>query len=76
MFQNYPESYEQEKYSGLGTALHSAARIGKLDMVQALLAEGADPSIKNSMGQLAIELAEYYGISEVSACLLTNCGSG
>jgi len=65
MFQNCLESYEQEKYSGLGTPLHSAAEKGNLDMVQILLAKGADPLIKDSTGQLAIGLARYYGHDKV-----------
>lgn len=69
MFQNCLESYEQEKYSGLGTPLHSAAEKGNLDMVKMLSAKGADPLIKDSRGQLAIELAEYHGFSVVVARL-------
>ena len=55
MFQNSVESYEQEKYSGLGTPLHTASRKGRLDMVEILLAKGTDPLIKDSWGHLAIE---------------------
>lgn len=69
MFENCAESYEQERYSGLGTPLHSAATTGHLDMVELLLRKGADPLIKNSMGRLAVELAECYGRSEVAARL-------
>ena len=61
MFQSCSESYEQERYSGLGTPLHSAATIGHLDMVEMMLLKGADPFIKDSMGYLAIEDAEYFG---------------
>ena len=69
MFQNCVESYEQEKYSGLGTPLHSAAKSGHLDIVEMMLLKGADPSIKDSTGRLAIEVAEYYGLSAVTARL-------
>ena len=69
MFEDCVESYELEKYSGLGTPLHSAAETGRLDMVEMLLLKGADPLIKNSMGRLAIELAEYHGRSAVTARL-------
>ncbi len=69
MFENCVESYKQERYSGLGTPLHSAAKTGHLDMVELLLLKEADPLIKNSMGQLAIKLAEYHGQSEVAARL-------
>lgn len=69
MFQNYKESYEQERYSGLGTPLHSAAKTGHLDMVEMMLLKGADPFIKDSTERLAIEGAEYYGLSAVAARL-------
>ena len=65
MYKNSLDSYEQERFSGLGTPLHSAAATGRLDIVDMLLSRGADPSIKNSWGKLAIEEAEYYGWSEV-----------
>lgn len=69
MYENSPDSYEQERFSGLGSALHSAAATGRLDMVNLLLSRGADPSIKNSRGKLAIEEAEYHGWSAVAARL-------
>ena len=69
MFQDCEESYEQERYSGLGTPLHSAAATGHLDMVEMMLLKGADPLIKDSTGRLAIEDAEYYGLSAVATRL-------
>jgi len=65
MYENSPDSYELERFSGLGTPLHSAAASGRLDVVNMLLSRGADPSIKNSRGKLVVEEAEYYGWSEV-----------
>lgn len=69
MFQDDVEMFEMERYSGLGTPLHSAAGSGHLDMVELLLQRGADPLIKNSMGLLPIEVAEYHGRSAVTALL-------
>ena len=66
MYENSADSYEQERFSGLGTPLHSAASTGCLAMVDMLLSRGADPSIKNSCGKLAVEEAEYYGWSDVT----------
>ena len=66
MFENYRDSYEQEYLSGLGTPLHSAAVKGYLDIVDQLLSRGADPSIRNSWGKLAVDEAEYYGWREVT----------
>ncbi|KAI4147096.1 MAG: hypothetical protein LQ341_001878 [Variospora aurantia] len=65
MFKNRPESYEQERYSGLGTPLHSAAKTVSMDVVDFLLSRGADPSIKDSYGELAIVNAEYHGFSKM-----------
>lgn len=66
MYENSADSYEQERFSGLGTPLHSAVTTGCLDMVNMLLSRGADPIIKNSCGKLAVEEAEYYGWKEVA----------
>lgn len=66
MFENNADSYEQEELSGLSTPLHSAAAIGCLKMVDFLLSNGADPSIKNSRGKLAVEEAEYHDWNEVA----------
>ncbi|KAL9594939.1 MAG: hypothetical protein Q9219_006745 [cf. Caloplaca sp. 3 TL-2023] len=65
MFENSPSSYEQERLSGLGTPLNSAAKIGRLDVVDFLLSRGADPLIKDSYGKLPIDKAKYYGWSDV-----------
>lgn len=66
MYENRADSYEQERLSGLGTPLHSAAATGSLEMVDMLLSRGADPLIKNSRGKLAVEEAEYYGWRNVT----------
>ncbi len=65
IFQNYLESYKQEKYSGLGTPLYSAAEKGNLNIIQILLVKGANPLIKDSTGRLTIGLARYYGHNKV-----------
>ena len=66
MFENSVDSYEQESLSSLGTPLHSAAATGCLEMVDMLLSSGADPSIKNSRGKLAVQEAEYHNWNEVA----------
>lgn len=40
------------------TALHIAARDGRLDVLRELLAGGADPNARNAAGQTALELVE------------------
>jgi uncharacterized protein len=42
---------------GRGTPLHEAARAGHAQIVQSLLAAGADPSIQDSEGRTALDLA-------------------
>jgi ankyrin repeat protein len=46
---------------GRGTPLHEAARAGNAPIVQALLAAGADPSIRDAEGQTALDLARAGG---------------
>lgn len=58
MYENRPACYELQKPFGIGTPLHEAADMGRLDVVDVLLARGADPNIKDARGELAIERAE------------------
>ena len=44
-------------------------------MVEMILLKGADPLIKDSRGGLAVELAEYHGLSAVTARLRPLSGS-
>lgn len=69
MYQDCENSYEQERFSGLGTPLHAAAKDGDLDMVEMMLLKGADPFIKDSRGRLAVEAAEFHGMGAVATCL-------
>ena len=66
MYENRADSYEQERFSGLGTPLHSAAATGCLEMVDTLLSRGVDPLIENLRGKLAVEEAEYHGWRNVT----------
>jgi ankyrin repeat protein len=43
---------------GRATPLHEAAREGHEAIVRALLAAGADPAIRDSLGRTALDLAE------------------
>nr|POE98586.1 hypothetical protein CFP56_75515 [Quercus suber] len=57
-YQDHRFSYEVRKIVGLGTALHEAARVGQLSGIRALIAHGADISIRDSCGNTALEVAE------------------
>mmetsp|Transcript_27764 Transcript_27764/g.50725 ORF Transcript_27764/g.50725 Transcript_27764/m.50725 type:complete len:261 (-) Transcript_27764:178-960(-) len=56
-------------------ALHSAARRNDVDMVKALLASDADPSLKSSSGKTALELARYLQDRAEKKGLLEDYGS-
>lgn len=57
MCADHPVSYEMQKAFGIGTPLHEAAGLGKLDVVDVLLARGADPNVRDVTGELAIDRA-------------------
>lgn len=42
---------------GLGTVLHRASELGKVDLVRYLVGEGVDPSITDANGRTALECA-------------------
>ena len=46
--------------SGLGTALHEAAKEGRSDVVQLLIREGTDLSKRDTLGKTALEVAEFF----------------
>ncbi|KZF22306.1 ankyrin [Xylona heveae TC161] len=66
MYENSPASYELQKPFGIGTPLHEAARLGKLDVVDLLLARGADPTRRDVRRQLPVDIAECYNNNEVA----------
>lgn len=58
MYHDRPEAARQADWVlGRQTPLHSAARDGKLDIVKLFVAWGADPTIRDSKGRLAIDEA-------------------
>lgn len=66
--EDYP-SWALFYFMGLGTALHKAVELGKVDAVRYLIGEGADPSIKDSKGRTAIECAQIFNQREVIEAL-------
>jgi ankyrin repeat protein len=65
MYQNHLHSYFYHRAFGIGTPLHNAAELGKLDLVDFLLGRGADPLIPDARGMLAVERAEQNGHTDV-----------
>jgi ankyrin repeat protein len=57
------------------TALMLAARRGKMDLVQLLLAKGADPKAKNCHGETAASLAQFGGYPAVAQRLASVAAS-
>lgn len=61
LYQDSLTDWVDEELFGLGTPLHGAAEDGALDVIELLLARGADPSIKDSKGLLPIDRARREG---------------
>lgn len=57
MYNDYPSS-ALFYFMGLGTALHKAAELGKVDIVRYLISKGADLDIKDANGRTALECAK------------------
>lgn len=64
-YQNHPQNFGELNAFSLGTPLHYAAERGSQTLVSYLLKNGADQSIKNSIGKTAIEVAPHMKFSEV-----------
>ncbi|KNG89120.1 Ankyrin repeat protein [Aspergillus nomiae NRRL 13137] len=56
MYDDYP-SWALLFFTGVGTPLHKAAELGKVDVVRYLISQGADQSINDANGRTAIECA-------------------
>jgi ankyrin repeat protein len=65
MYEQHQASWNLQCFKGLGTPLHSAVVLGKLDVVVFLLEEGADPDVRDSKGRLPVDCAMRYGHPEL-----------
>ncbi|KAI7364332.1 hypothetical protein KC367_g8753 [Hortaea werneckii] len=71
MYQQDIKSYLQQEAFGLGTPLHEAAKLGKLDVIELLGRYHANPLIEDSLGMTPIQVAE--AMNHSGACgLLQN----
>jgi ankyrin repeat protein len=68
IYNDYP-SWALFYFMGLGTALHKAAELGKVDLVHYLINEGANLDIKDSNGRTALERAKISNHCEVIRAL-------
>ena len=58
-YQSRQDLFESEGLIvGCGTPLHEAAKSGRLDVVKLLVAQGADPLVRDSKGRLVVEAAQ------------------
>ncbi|KAE8337821.1 hypothetical protein BDV24DRAFT_95187 [Aspergillus arachidicola] len=64
MYEDYP-SWALFHFMGLGTPLHKAAELGKVDVVRYLISKVASQSIKDAHGRTAIECAHMSNQREV-----------
>ncbi|KAK0278436.1 hypothetical protein LTR35_009175 [Friedmanniomyces endolithicus] len=58
MYENDLKSYHMQKAFGLGTALHEAARLSRIDVIEVLAAKGANPLVEDSLGRTPLQVAE------------------
>jgi FOG: Ankyrin repeat len=65
MYQDHYFSWRLYYFMGLGTPLHKAAELGRIDVVRYLISQGADVNIKDSMGQTALDCAAKRGHSHI-----------
>lgn len=72
MYEDHYPSWALFHFMGLGTALHKAAELGKVDVVRYLISQGVDQSIKDANGRTAMECAQMLNQWEVIEVLLEN----
>ncbi|KAL1869024.1 hypothetical protein Plec18167_008027 [Paecilomyces lecythidis] len=71
MYEDHYFSWRLYYFMGLGTPLHRAAELGKIDVVRYLISQGADVNIKDAMGQTALDCAAKHGCSDIVDLLRT-----
>lgn len=69
MYEDHYVSWALFQFMGLGTPLHKAAELGKVDVVRYLISQGASQSVKDANGRTAIEGARMLNQWEVVEAL-------
>ena len=65
MFSEASDRYSLGEAFGLRTPLHEEAKRGNLEVVQMLVANGADPNAKDSRGETVLQRAAYHEHNQV-----------
>ncbi|KAJ6155150.1 hypothetical protein N7470_005716 [Penicillium chermesinum] len=69
MYEGHYPSRALFSFMNLGTPLHKAVELGKVDVVRYLVSKGANPSIQDAKGRTALEYARMLNQSEVIQAL-------
>ncbi|MBV9766577.1 MAG: ankyrin repeat domain-containing protein [Acidobacteriaceae bacterium] len=63
---------DSEEHRALGDALHAAVRLGQLDQVESLTAQGADVNARDALGSTPLLDAAWSGNTEIANFLLAH----
>ncbi|GAB7366157.1 hypothetical protein MBLNU230_g7719t1 [Neophaeotheca triangularis] len=69
MFETDKQSWLENHAFGMGTSLHKAAEIGKVEVVKYLIGQGSDHCLLDSVGRTAFDLAVARGFTTIARIL-------
>lgn len=64
-----PTSFFDHDCENRGPALHKAVENARLDVIDVLLASGADVTLRNAKGRTAYKIAKYSGMDAEISCI-------
>jgi ankyrin repeat protein len=68
-YSEHLDSWNHEHFKGLGTPLHRAVELRKVDVVKYLLQVGADRSIEDTKGRTPLAIAQNVGDADLVSLL-------